>query len=241
MSHQSLQAIAIIPARGGSKRIPRKNIRPFLGKPILQYVIEAALASQCFDSVMVSTEDPKVKACALSCGAAVPFLRSEGTANDYADLNDVLEEVLLAYQGQGITCELTCLLLPTAPFITPVRLREGHEKLVTNKELDAVIPVTRLGPIQRALKIENEQLAMIWPEYMDSRSNDLVPAYQDCGQFYWLRTERFLETQEIYMPNAGYLLIPETETQDIDTEEDWQMAELKYQRIQSLPPTPLGL
>ncbi|HEY9746959.1 MAG TPA: pseudaminic acid cytidylyltransferase, partial [Oculatellaceae cyanobacterium] len=226
-----MRALAVIAARGGSKRIPRKNIRPFLGQPIIQYVIEAAAASQCFDSLIVSTEDTEIQAVSVAAGAEVPFLRSAKAADDHADLNDVLLEVLETYRAQGVFYDLVCLLLPTAPFITPKRIREGYQQLVERPDLDAVIPVSRLGPVQRALTIRDNRLTMLWPEYRDARSNDLEPAYQDCGQFYWLRTERFLAEKEIYMKNAGAILVPELETQDIDTEADWQMAELKYRLL----------
>lgn len=222
------RSVAIITARGGSKRIPRKNIRDFLGKPIIAYSIAAALESGCFDEVMVSTDDQEIAAIARRFGAKVPFLRSALSANDFAGTEDVLVEVLDEYYRRGDIFEYACCLYPTAPFVTTEKLQSGYE-LLLQAEADTVLPVVRFSyPIQRALKIEHSRLAMIWPEYLDSRSQDLMPTYHDSGQFYWLKVSQFMESRSLFPVNTVPLEMPESEVQDIDCEEDWKMAEMKY-------------
>lgn len=220
--------IAIITARGGSKRIPRKNIKDFLGKPIIQYTIEAALQSQSFDEVMVSTDDPEIAEISKMCGAKVPFLRSLDNSDDYSTTSDVLIEVLSEYKNIGKEFEMFCCIYPTAPFVTAKKLINGIT-LLKNSDADGVIPVTRFGyPILRSLKIENGKALMNWPEYLNTRSQDLIPAFHDCGQFYIMRSDRFLAKKRILTDNIIPLEIPESEVQDIDTEEDWKIAEIKY-------------
>jgi len=185
------KCLAIITARGGSKRIPRKNIKEFLGFPIIKYSIDAALGAGCFDEVMISTDDKEIAEIATSFGAKLPFFRSETTSNDYAMTADVIEEVLLEYKSRGSNFEYCCCIYPTAPFVSSQRLLEGYN-LLTSTDADAVIPVVRFSyPIQRAIKIEQETLEMMWPENLNARSQDLVPAYHDCGQFYWLKVDNF--------------------------------------------------
>lgn len=226
------RSVAIITARGGSKRIPRKNIRDFLGKPIIAYSITAALEAGCFDEVMVSTDDQEIAAIAQKFGAKVPFLRSALSANDFAGTEDVLVEVLDEYSRRGLLFEYACCLYPTAPLVTAEKLKIGQEVMLQTGA-DAVLPVVRFSyPIQRALKIENSRLAMIWPEYLDSRSQDLMPTYHDSGQFYWLKVSQFMETRTLFPVNTVPLEMPESEVQDIDCEEDWKMAEMKYRILQ---------
>ncbi|MBX2860695.1 MAG: pseudaminic acid cytidylyltransferase [Vampirovibrio sp.] len=226
-------ALALITARGGSKRIPRKNVRPFLGKPMIAYTIEAAIASGCFDTVMVSTDDAEIAEVAKDFGAEVPFLRSDTTANDTAVLSDVVEEVLAAYEGHGISYRYLCCLLSTAPFLTGARLKQGMKTLVKNKA-DCVMPVVRFSyPIQRALHVDDGKISMVQPEHLNSMSNDLKPAYHDCGQFYWLDTQRFGEQKKLFMDNTHAMELPESEVQDIDHEEDWKIAEMKYRMLRA--------
>jgi N-acylneuraminate cytidylyltransferase len=221
--------IAIIPARGGSKRIPRKNIRDFLGKPIIAYVIETALQSGLFDEVMVSTEDDEIAHIATQYGAQVPFHRSLANANDYAGTADVLLEVLATYAEQGRTFVYGCCLYPTAPLITPALLQAGWE-LLSAGEYDAVFPVLpHSHPIQRALKIENNKVSMIWPENVLARSQDLPTTYHDAGQFYWFAATPLQQKKQLLTDNASALIISNIQAQDIDNLDDWQMAELKYQ------------
>lgn len=223
--------VAIITARGGSKRIPRKNVKEFLGKPILLYSIEAALTSGIFDEVMVSTEDKEIAELALAAGAKVPFFRSEDTANDYATTTDVVLEVLDAYKQTGVEFEYACCIYPTAPFVTAGCLREVMTTL-EEKQADSLIPVVRFGfPPQRGVIIKEGKLEFKWPEHMFTRSQDLEPFYHDCGQFYCLRTESFLREKRLFMTNTLAYERPESQVQDIDTMEDWKLAELKYRML----------
>jgi N-acylneuraminate cytidylyltransferase len=227
-----MSIIAIIPARGGSKRIPRKNVRPFLGKPAICYAIEAALGAGIFHEVMVSTDDAQIANIASSAGASVPFLRSAKTSTDFATTAEVLCEVLGEYEARSQHFELGCCLYPTALFVTPQRLREGHERLVSDVALDGVLPVAQFGyPIWRSLKLEEGRVTMNWPENADRRSQDLPPAYHDAGQFYWFRTASLLEYRRMFMPQSAALVVPAWSVQDIDTEEDWLLAELKYEAL----------
>lgn len=226
-----MKTLAIIPARGGSKRIPGKNIKHFIGKPIIYYSIDNAIKSKLFDEVMVSTDDVVITNMAKQYHAQVPFIRSNETANDFAPLSVVIEEVLHSYLMQGKEFDFVCCLLPTAPLVTISRILESFELLKKNN-FDSVFPVVRFSyPIQRALKIENNQVSMIWPENMLARSQDLMPAYHDSGQFYWLNVKRFLESKKIFAANSGVIVLSELEVQDIDTEDDWKIAEIKFELL----------
>lgn len=220
--------LAIIPARGGSKRIPRKNINFFLGKPIIAYSIQAALKSNLFDEVMVSTDDKEIAKIAIAYGAKVPFLRSNDNANDFAVLADVVEEVLTNYSEDGNTFSSICCILPTAPFVTSFKIIEAFNKLI-NSNFDSVFPVLEFSfPIQRSLKIEDNKVAMVWKEHLNSRSQDLESRYHDSGQFYWLKATSFLKERKLFTTNSGAIIISELHAQDIDTETDWKLAEIKY-------------
>lgn len=227
-----MKTLAVITARGGSKRIPRKNIKPFLGKPILLYSIQAALDSGVFDEVMVSTEDEEIAELAGKAGAKVPFFRSSNTANDYATTADVLLEVLEQYREMGMQFDYICCIYPTAPFVSAGRLREAMEKL-TAQDADALLPVVKFSfPPQRSVVLgEDGFLRFKWQEYMLARSQDLEPFYHDAGQFYGLRVESFLEQKKMVMEKTLPLVLPESEVQDIDTKEDWRIAEAKYRAL----------
>ncbi len=223
-----MKNIAIIPARGGSKRIPRKNIKPFMGKPIIAYSIEAALQCGLFDEVMVSTDDEEIAEVAKKYGAKVPFMRSAETANDYATMENVIEEVLQNYQKEGKIFESFCCILSTAPFLSKKSLQESF-RIFTTDAYDSLMPVLAFSyPIQRALKSENSRLIMREPEHIHTRSQDLESMYHDAGLYYWMKIDRFLEVKEIFCANTGMIVLSESEVQDIDTEEDWKMAEMKY-------------
>lgn len=223
-----MRKIAIITARGGSKRIPNKNRKLFLGKPILQYSIEAAIQADIFDEVMVSTDDTQIAKLAIEAGAKVPFYRSEKTANDYATTADVIEEVLACYQEKGQDYEEACCIYPTAPFVTPLRLQEAMTHLET-LHAEAVMPVVSFSfPPQRCVVIREGELQARWPEHMAARSQDLEPYYHDAGQFYAIRVSAFRQQHKMIMTHTLPLILSEMEVQDIDTEEDWRMAELKY-------------
>ncbi len=220
--------LAIIPARGGSKRIPKKNIKPFLGKPIIAYSIEAAKTSHLFDEVMVSTDDDEVAEIARLYGAKVPFRRSTKNANDFAVLSDVIEEVIKSYLDQGRHFNNACCLLPTAPFVSPKTITEAYQKLIENN-FDSVFPILEYSfPIQRSLKMMDDKVSMLWEEFLNSRSQDLEPRYHDSGQFYWLNINAFNNNKKLFTANSGGIVISELHAQDIDTETDWKLAEIKY-------------
>ncbi len=225
-----MKNIAIITARGGSKRIPKKNIKEFCGKPIIAYSIEAALNSGMFDEVMVSTDSEEIAQVARKYGAAVPFLRSEATSNDFATTRDVLLEVIEEYKKLGKKFDFMTCIYPTAPFVTAEKLKDAVNKLC-DSDADMVMPVVAYSfPPQRAMIIRNGSLQYQYPEYETARSQDLEPIYHDCGQFYVYRTDVFIgETQ-----GTGKRLplsMPEEETQDIDNLSDWLIAEIKYQKF----------
>lgn len=225
-----MSAIAIITARGGSKRIPRKNIKNFCGKPILQYSIEAALGSEMFDEVMVSTDDREIAEIAKECGANIPFFRSDKTSGDYASTEDVLVEVINEYKKNGKEFDTYCCIYPTAPFLTGGILREAVRKFETEKA-DFMTPVVRFSyPPQRCQIIENGQLVRKWPEYKYTRSQDLEPWYHDVGQFYIGNIECLLKNGMSNGVNIPYIM-EEMRVQDIDTEEDWKIAEMKFRLI----------
>lgn len=225
-----MKNLCIIPARGGSKRIPRKNIKNFLGKPILAYSIEAALESKLFDEVMVSTDDSEIAEIAKQFGASVPFCRSEKTANDYAGLAEVIDEVVSEYTNRGQNFDNWCCLLSTAPFVNADILNDTYLKFV-EQHFDTLRPVVRFSyPIQRAFTMTEEgQVSFMSPEYAQTRSQDLTPAFHDAGLFYWGTVEKGFKGNK-----WGGLAIDEKVCQDIDTEDDWQMAELKYKLIYKL-------
>lgn len=225
--------IAIIPARGGSKRIPRKNIRLFNGLPIIAYAIKTALDSGLFDEVMVSTDDKEIASIAIQYGAKVPFFRTEETSNDLASTVDVIREVITMYNQQGIYFNKVCCIYPCAPFITAELLNEGFNKLATGN-FDSIFPVIRYStPIQRALKVVGNNIVMFNPEFALTRSQDLEPAFYDAGMFYWFLTEPILEKGGIMTNKSGFIELSEMNTQDIDNETDWEIAEFKYSLIHS--------
>lgn len=224
-----MKSIAIITARGGSKRIPRKNIKPFLGTPIVVLPIKAAIESGCFDEVMVSTDDEEIAKIAIEAGAKVPFFRSEKTSNDYATTKDVLLEVLEEYKKRGEEFDYMACLYPTNPFINAEKIKNGME-LLKKGDCDEVIPIVQFSfPPQRCFVFnEDETIRYKWEEYMLSRSQDLEKMYHDAGQFYFYDVKKFIE-QEGFMKKIRPIILPEDEVQDIDTEEDWRMAELKVE------------
>lgn len=224
-----MKRLAMITARGGSKRIPGKNIRMFCGKPILAYSIEAALESGVFDEVMVSTDDERIAALAEQYGASVPFRRSEKTAGDFATTDEVIAEVLEGYAALGRAPEQFCCIYPTAPFLTPERLKAAMELL---SEHESVLPVVAFSyPPQRGFVVRNGCVCRWMPQYEKTRSQDLDRIYHDAGQFYACRTESFLRADTTDVEDMVPLVLPESEVQDIDTLEDWSIAEEKYRRL----------
>lgn len=226
-----MKNLCIIPARGGSKRIPRKNIKPFMGKPIMAYSIEAALKSELFDEVMVSTDDEEFAEVARHYGASVPFLRSEATANDYATTVDVLLEVIETYKQRGMVFDTICCLYSTAPFVTPERLKEAFSKL--SDDIDGCFTMVEYSyPIQRSLIINEEGIVeMKYPEYLTSRTQDLEKIYHDAGQFYFVKTKTLIDERTAWCKRTAPLVLSELEVQDLDTQTDWQLAEMKYELL----------
>jgi len=225
-----MKSLAIIPARGGSKRIPGKNIKNFLGKPIISYSIQTALKSKLFDTVMVSTDSKEIAEVAESYGASIPFLRSNENSDDFATTVDVLIEVLNAYKKKGILFDVICCIYPTTPMIDFEALKNAYDKMI-NDNLDTVFPVLKFSyPPQRAITLDNDNLMQLqYPELKNTRSQDLEALYHDAGQFYWVKTAPFLKTKNLWPQRTGVVLLSEMDAQDIDNIDDWKLAELKYQ------------
>jgi N-acylneuraminate cytidylyltransferase len=220
--------IAIIPARGGSKRIPRKNIKMFSSKPIISYSIDAALKSNVFDEVMVSTDDEEIAEIAKKYGANVPFYRSKELSSDLAMTAPVLVEVLGQYEKLGQNFDYTCCIYPCAPFISSQRLKEGMD-LLLESGADSVLPVVKFSyPPQRCLVLRNGKLIMLYSENYNVRSQDLEPHYHDVGQFYCLKSMSLKKEEKLFCEYTLPIVFRESEMQDIDTEEDWKIAEMKY-------------
>ncbi|WP_353134757.1 pseudaminic acid cytidylyltransferase [Pseudopedobacter sp.] len=226
--------ICIIPARGGSKRILRKNIKVFLGKPIIAYSVDAALRSGLFAEVMVSTDDEEIAEIATYYGAKVPFLRSPHTSDDFATTLDVLREVYNRYTNQNYHFKNICCIYPTAPFVNSEKLKSAYDLLI-NGQFDSVLPILRYSfPIQRSfIKKDEGKIAYLYEEFKNTRSQDLQPSFHDAGQFYWLKPE-VLTLNSIITARSGGIEISELEGQDIDNENDWKLAELKYELLQNV-------
>lgn len=224
-----MSKICIIPARGGSKRIPRKNIKAFLGKPIIAYSIQAALKSNLFEEVMVSTDDFEIAEIAKTYGALVPFMRSAENSDDFSGTFDVIKEVLEFYEKRNKFFDKACCIYPTAPFVTANKLKEAYSVL-SKKKLDSVFPIIKFSyPIQRGLVVdENKRIKIREPKYLSSRSQDLEPVFHDAGQFYFFDIKKIIEQNSLWTNNTGFIEISELEGQDIDNEMDWKLAELKY-------------
>ena len=222
-----MKHVAVITARGGSKRIPGKNIKDFCGQPIIAYSIRAALDSGLYDEVMVSTDSEEIAAIARQYGAAVPFMRSAATANDYATTRDVLLEVLAEYEKRGRTFDALTCLYPCNPFITAEKLQKAVE-IIETTDANRVIPTVEYPyPPQRAFVEKDGYITYQYPEYLNTRTQDLTPIFHDCGQFYVFRVSDLLapsQTMDKWVP----LMMPPTEVQDIDTDNDWKIAEIKY-------------
>ena len=226
-----MKKIAIITARGGSKRIPHKNIKVFLGKPILAYSIEAAVSSDEFDEVMVSTDDEEIAEIAKRYGAKVPFYRSEKTSGDFATTNDVLLEVIEEYEKRGQKFDMGVCIYPTAPFVTADKIKNAIHTL-ENSEADTLIPVVQFSyPPKRSMVIRDGKLIFAHPEFIDSRSQDLESEYHDVGQFYCFKIEAYKKNKKLMLGNILPMVIDETEVQDIDNESDWKIAEIKYKAM----------
>ena len=223
--------LCIIPARGGSKRIPKKNIKSFLGKPIIAYSIEAAIQSKLYTEIMVSTDCQETAEIALEYGAKVPFLRSKENSNDFATTYDVIKEVIDEYKKDGVNFENICCIYACAPFVTANNLKHAYQEL-SNKQVDTIFPIIEYSfPIQRAVKIHNEKIELFNIDHLNTRSQDLEKSYHDAGQFYWMKSENILNKERIITDNCSGIIITELEGQDIDNEIDWELAELKFKLL----------
>lgn len=225
-----MKNLCIIPARGGSKRIPRKNIKDFLGRPIIAYSIDAALQSGLFNEVMVSTDDEEIAEVARRYGANVPFMRSAETSNDFATTADVIIEVIDKYKEMNEEFDTVTCIYSTAPFVTPSRLCEAFAML--NEDIDSVFTCVGFSyPVQRGLHIVDGKISMTNPEYINTRSQDLEPIYHDAGQFYISTIDSFRANRSFWGANTAGLVLSELEVQDLDTLTDWQLAEMKYKLL----------
>ena len=225
----TISSVAIITARGGSKRIPRKNIRPFCGVPVISYAIRSALEAGCFDEVMVSTDDHEIADLALSFGAAVPFIRSTASSSDTATTASAILEVLDEYRRRDQHPDVACCIYPTTPLLTADTLAAGRRVLENSPDLITVMAVTRYPhPIERALRLQDGRVEAFTPESLLVRSQDFESAYHDAGQFYWLRVRAFIQEPCLIGRCTGAIVLPAWQVQDIDTDEDWSLAEAKY-------------
>lgn len=227
--------LAIIPARGGSKRIPRKNIRQFCGKPMIAWSIEAAKGSGIFDRIVVSTDDPEIRAIAIEYGAEVPFERPAELANDHAGTLPVIRHAVDLLVSKGKAPSYACCIYATAPFLQPRFLIEGFEQLSADPDTEFVFSVTPFGfPIFRALRLgENNETSMFWPEHEITRSQDLPQSYHDAGQFYWGTAKAWQTKDRVFSSNSRAVILPPHLVQDIDTPDDWVQAELKFKALQN--------
>ena len=224
-------AIAIIPARGGSKRIPRKNIKDFYGKPLIAYTIEVALASKLFDKVMVTTDDEEIASIAKQYGAEVPFLRPKELSDDFIGTQDVIDHAVKYVEENGEKYEYVCTIYATAPLLQEKYLIDGFEKLKNSDAINAFSATSMPFPIQRTFKVNtNGRCEMFTPEHFMSRSQDLEEAYQDAGQFYWTKLDKKSE-KIMFADDSIPIILPRHLVQDIDTLEDWQRAEIMYRVI----------
>lgn len=230
--------VAIIPARGGSKRIPQKNIRDFCGKPMIAWSILAAQKSGCFDRIIVSTDDPEIAEVAKSFGAEVPFARPSNLSDDFTPTIPVIRQAIEWLSGEGDNPDYVCCIYATAPFITSQALTEGLEILQTHSDTEFVFSGTEFNfPIWRSLKLNTDgSVDMNWPEHELTRSQDLTPSYHDAGQFYWGRPNDYLNNEGIFTAKCRLCYTPPYRVQDIDTEDDWRRAELAFKALEEDTP-----
>ncbi|MFT5836438.1 MAG: pseudaminic acid cytidylyltransferase [Sulfurimonas sp.] len=227
-----MSALAIIPARGGSKRIPKKNIKDFFNKPLIAYSIEVALASKLFDKVIVSTDDEEIARVAKEYGAEVPFLRPKELSDDITGTADVTLHAVKFLKSQGFEYDFICTIYATAPLLQKEFLIQGYEKLKNSDALNSFSATSMPFPIQRTFKLDKDgRCEMFMPEHYQSRSQDLEVAYQDAGQFYWSKTNKNSD-ELMFSKDSIAILLPRHLVQDIDTAEDWERAQILYQLLQ---------
>lgn len=224
--------VAVIPARGGSKRIPRKNIKSFCGKPMIAWSILAAKKSGCFKRIIVSTDDNEIAKIAIELGADVPFMRPAELANDYASTPDVMQHAASWLNAQKNKPNFICCISATAPLLDPEYLQEGLKK-IKNEICEYAVSVTSFpSPIQRALRITpGDRIEMFYPENFHKRSQELETSFHDAGQFYWGRTSAWISKKLLFSRETVSIQLPEIQVQDIDTLEDWDIAQLKFKML----------
>jgi pseudaminic acid cytidylyltransferase len=226
--------LAVIPARGGSKRIPQKNIRDFCGKPIISYTIATAKTCGLFDHVIVSTDDAEIAEVARRFGAEAPFVRPRELSDDFTGTNAVVKHAVLWFRDRGTPVTEACCMYATAPLLDASFVRWGHELLVKSGKLYAFSVTSFPYPIQRALRLlPDGSVEALHPEHAMTRSQDLEPAYHDAGQFYWGAATAFIEDLPMFARHSIGVALPPHLVQDIDTLEDWERAELMYQAHQA--------
>jgi pseudaminic acid cytidylyltransferase len=222
--------LAIIPARGGSKRIPHKNIKLFMGQPIISYSINAAKSCGLFDKIIVSTDSKEIAQVSEKCGAEIPFFRPAELSDDFTGTDEVILHALTWFINKDINIDYVCCIYATAPFVKPEHIREGFEILRKVGSTSSFPVTTYPYPIFRSLKINSRgKLEMFWPEHYKTRSQDLIEAYHDAGQFYWADVKKYLVEKRFFSESAAPVIIPRYLVQDIDTIEDWKRAEIMFQ------------
>lgn len=227
--------LALIPARGGSKRIPRKNIRAFDGKPIIAYSIEAAFLSRCFDEVIVSTDDAEIARVAEKYGASVPFIRPENISDDFATTADVVKHCLNWYESNGKPVSYVCCIYATNPFLNSRDIVDAYRRLSDSGDASYAFSITSFPfPVQRGLLLEKERVGALYPEHANTRSQDLPEVYHDAGQFYWGRASAYLEDVPLFSSSSIGVEIPRYRVQDIDTLEDWERAEVMHKVLREM-------
>lgn len=226
--------LCVIPARGGSKRIPRKNILAFCGLPIIAYSIKTAIASNCFDKIIVSTDDPEISAVANEYGAETPFVRPDSLSGDFVGTGDVIAHAVSWARESGISVDYACCIYATAPLLEAHFISQAYQQLIDTPAAEYCFSATAFpAPIQRALRKNPDGRAeMFHPENYAKRSQDLEPAFHDAGQFYWGAADAWMSNAEIFLNNPVMYVMPPTHVQDIDTPEDWAFAELLFKALQ---------
>jgi pseudaminic acid cytidylyltransferase len=225
--------LCVIPARGGSKRIPRKNIKEFCGKPMISWSIDAALQSGCFDRIVVSTDDVEIAELAAKCGAEVPFFRPEELSDDYTGTKAVIAHVIKRLK-LGESDAPVCCIYATAPFIQPADIRSGLDKLISSSAKFSFAVTSYPFPIQRAIRLtKGNRVEMFNPDCFNTRSQDLDDAWHDAGQFYWGTVSAWLDESPIFSTHSTAIVLPRYRVQDIDTAEDWRQAELLFSALKA--------